>query len=189
MNEEKESICRCFREVKQGQEENYLEGGIAAQEGKPRSRPTKAMGRAQWEKHGMTNSCPEYRTWRNMRYRCNSPSCRQYKDYGARGIRVCKQWDSFIVFLKDVGSRPSPNHSIDRKDNSKGYCPHNCRWATHVEQNNNTRFNRIFDGKTIAELSRETGLSHACITKRINTGLNVYAPMGLPKWPRRKDRV
>lgn len=183
---EKEPTCSCFGKNGKGETQSDIGGGVGQSPKKTRSRPKKAMGGAQWEKHGMTQSAPEYKVWRSMRYRCNCPNSNQFKHYGARGISVCKQWDSFTQFLKDMGRRPSRAYSIDRKNNNLGYCPHNCRWATDVEQNNNTRFNRFYDGKTIAELSRETGLSHACITKRVNSGLDVYAPLGIPKWPRRK---
>ena len=187
MNEE--STCSCFRKEGEGEAEKDHSTGVSTPQGQPRRRPTKAMGGAQWEKHGLTKT-PEYRIWKNMRYRCNNPKCSEYPYYGGRGIKVCKQWDSFTQFLKNMGKRPEGKrtYTIERGNNDHGYCPHNCRWATYVEQNNNTRFNRFHQGKTIAQWSRETGLSHACITKRVNSGLDVLAPLGLPVWPRRKDR-
>lgn len=80
----------------------------------------------------------EYRSWQAMRSRCLQPSCDGYKDYGGRGITICKQWDDFKVFLHDMGSRP-PNTTLDRKNNDGNYEPSNCRWATPKEQANNTR--------------------------------------------------
>jgi len=75
-----------------------------------------------------------------MKTRCENPACAAYARYGGRGITVCARWrDSFEAFLADVGPRPSPRHSIDRKDNDKGYEPGNCRWATPSEQNANQR--------------------------------------------------
>lgn len=73
--------------------------------------------------------------WQGMIRRCTNPSDVGYPRYGGRGIKVCKRWRlSFDAFLKDVGCRPSPDHSIDRIDNDGDYKPGNVRWATHQEQ-------------------------------------------------------
>ena len=82
---------------------------------------------------------PEYRCWCGLRNRCNNPNNPKYKDYGGRGIRVCRRWDSFLLFFQDMGRKPSPQHSIDRIKNDKGYSPNNCRWATPQVQRNNRR--------------------------------------------------
>lgn len=75
-----------------------------------------------------------------MRQRCLNPNHEHYADYGGRGIGICQPWlDSFAAFLADMGPRPSPRHSIDRKDNEKGYSPDNCRWATPDVQARNRR--------------------------------------------------
>jgi len=98
---------------------------------------------------------PEYKVWKGMKDRCSNPNSSGYKRYGARGVRVSKDWEDFGKFFADMGSRPSPLHSIERIDNNKGYEKGNCRWATRVEQCNNRRTNRFLtiDGvtRTVAE--------------------------------------
>lgn len=81
--------------------------------------------------------------WTNMLHRCINSTDREYKNYGGRGITVCQRWlDSFEDFAKDMGDRPTPQHSIDRIDNDGNYSPPNCRWSTKKEQNNNQRRNK-----------------------------------------------
>ena len=93
--------------------------------------------------HGNTRGrrfSPTYVVWTAIKMRCLRASSPTYKDYGARGITVCDRWrDSFEAFLADMGERPSRKHSIDRINNSKGYEPGNCRWATQAEQVRNSR--------------------------------------------------
>jgi hypothetical protein len=77
-----------------------------------------------------------YSSWRAMRYRCLNP---KNTHYFQQGIRVCDRWQhSFENFLEDMGERPD-GCTINRIDNSKGYSPENCEWATIVAQNNNKK--------------------------------------------------
>jgi hypothetical protein len=79
-----------------------------------------------------------------MIQRCEQPTHIGYKDYGGRGITVCKRWrESYAAFLADMGRKPSLKHSIDRyPDNDGDYEPGNCRWATAKEQSANQRARR-----------------------------------------------
>lgn len=87
-----------------------------------------------------TRRRPEYQAWLAMKGRCLNTRHEAFKNYGGRGIRICPEWiDSFLVFLEDMGERTSAKHSLDRIDNDGNYEPGNCRWATRVQQNSNTR--------------------------------------------------
>jgi hypothetical protein len=89
--------------------------------------------------HRLSHS-PEYAALANAIDRCHNQRNHAFADYGGRGITVCDRWrDSFEAFLADVGPRPPGRLSLDRIDNSRGYEPGNCRWATSKQQNNNRR--------------------------------------------------
>lgn len=102
--------------------------------------------------HGLSYT-PEYRAWQTMRLRCTVPTNPAYADYGGRGITVCERWiESPANFIADMGSKPSPAHELDRKDNDKGYSPENCRWVTRTVNDRNRRSNVMieFRGETRA---------------------------------------
>lgn len=92
--------------------------------------------------HGLYRH-PLYRIWYGMIWRCSSPNAHEYPAYGGRGITVCERWlglpDGLLNFAADVGPRPSPDHSIDRRDVDGNYTPANCGWATPPEQYANRR--------------------------------------------------
>lgn len=90
---------------------------------------TRAASRSEWE------------TWRGMIERCTNEKHTTYHLYGGAGIGVCDRWRSFEAFVEDMGPRPAGT-SLDRIDGSKGYEPSNCRWATRVEQFENSSRHR-----------------------------------------------
>lgn len=83
----------------------------------------------------------EYNAWSNMKQRCTNKKNPRYLDYGGRGIFYDPSWDSFLVFLSDMGTA-SKDLSLDRINNDLGYCKSNCKWSTGKEQTNNQRIRK-----------------------------------------------
>ena len=95
-------------------------------------------------KHGL-NKTTEYNTWSCMKKRCLNPKNKNYKNYGARGIKVCDSWLlSFENFINDMGLKPSKNHSLERTENDSDYSKENCIWGTKKQQSRNARSNILF---------------------------------------------
>lgn len=124
-------------------------------------------------KHGMKYS-PTYNSWLAMKKRCNNPVCDHYYNYGAKGIKVCEEWNSsFICFLHDMGKRPQ-GKTLDKIDNSKGYYKENCKWSTDKQQRENRTDNCMIEYKgriqTCKQWSDETGIKYDILNDRFNRG-------------------
>ncbi len=125
-----------------------------------------------------------------MRDRCNNPNNRAFKNYGARGIKVCPRWNDYRNFIRDMGPKPSPKHTIERKDVNGDYTPENCVWATHAEQNRNRRSTKFltYKGETLThtEWSKRVGLSKNTIGRRRAAGWSVDDILSLPPNPQNR---
>jgi len=115
---------------------------------------------------------PEQNAWRKMHQRCYNPSERDGPHYLGNNITVCKRWHDMSAFLEDMGPKPSSGHSLDRIDNSRGYHPDNCRWATRKEQQRNTNKVVLYtvDGITggLSELAEMHGVRPQKVWLRIH---------------------
>jgi hypothetical protein len=127
---------------------------------------------------------PEYRAWAGLRSRCFDKNNHKYPIYGGRGISVCKRWGDFKNFLADMGYKPSPLHSIERKDRNGNYDPSNCIWATQKVQQRNRSTNHIlrFKGikKPMTDFAADYGLRVGTLWNRLNMGWSVYDALTRP---------
>ncbi len=127
-------------------------------------------------KHGKVNT-QVYHTYQSMMQRCGNPKHAAWHRYGGRGITVCDRWrdeSGFVRFLSDMGEPPSELHTLERRNNDKGYGPQNCYWATRLEQANNRAscHELTLNGKTqnVSQWCRELGLNRNTVFKRLRSG-------------------
>lgn len=125
---------------------------------------------------------PEYKSWYLAKRRCVNPADAAWKDYGARGIKMCDRWlNNFHNFLDDMGLCPvgvdGKRYTIERLNVNKGYEPGNCTWIPLKDQGRNTRttIHVEYEGETI----HLSGLA-----RKLNVGVQQlfyrYRTLGLP---------
>jgi len=142
--------------------------------------------------HGLART-REYKTYYNILQRCLNPKNVLYWKYGGKGVTVCKRWQkSFKNFYADMGPRPSPKHSINRKNGKKGYSPRNCAWATKLEQSNNKISNRFIEisGEryTIAQAAVAFKINRETLAARLQA-MTPEEAVTTPVKPRHKSRL
>lgn len=137
------------------------------------------------ENHGESKGykkSPEMLSFRSAKGRCTNPRNPAFHDYGGRGIEF--RYKSLAEFLADVGRRPTPKHSLDRKETNGHYEPGNCRWATRLVQNNNRRDNRLIDFRgetdTLPNMARKHGVAVHTIENRLLAGWCIECTMTIP---------
>lgn len=121
----------------------------------------------------------------NMRKRCYYSNSKDYHNYEARGISICKEWldneksgegnctRGFIAFRKwALSNGYSDNLTLDRVDSNEDYCPENCRWVTNRTQENNKRDNLYINYKgkrqSLSDWCRELELNYNKVYRRIH---------------------
>jgi len=113
-----------------------------------------------------------YDTWKHMIQRCTNNKDKTYKNYGARGITVCKEWLDIKNFIDDMYPTYQEGLSIDRIDNDEGYSKDNCRWLFHSRNiYNKSKTRRILfkdQENSVAGWARELGLAASSLHSRID---------------------
>jgi len=105
-----------------------------------------------------------------MRQRCSNPNARNYRWYGAKGIKCSSDWNDFEVFRDwSVSSGYAEGLELDRKDSDKNYEPDNCRWVTKKQniRNRDMFWTEELDEQLI-HYAKEQGMSpYEVITKAV----------------------
>lgn len=153
----------------------------------------KSCGCWELECHSTHKSYKErlYKVWSNMKLRCNNPNHKQYYNYGGRGIKVCDEWNndylSFKKWAYENGydeNASKGQYTIERIDVNGNYCPENCCWKTHKEQQFNKRNNHKveYDGKllTLTEWGELTGFGFHLIQSRLKRGWSIEKALTTP---------
>jgi hypothetical protein len=134
-----------------------------------------------------------YRSWQAMLARCENTKNIGWQRYGGKGIAVCERWHTFEHFLTDMGERPGKGYTLDRHDNTKGYEPTNCRWATWKQQNRNTSRNRLytFQGAThpLCTWAEIAGLAWQCLRWRLDHGWTIERSLTTPSGKKESHQI
>ncbi len=153
-------------------------------------------------KHGLSRT-PIDATWQKILRRCYNANCKEYVNYGGRGIRVCEFIRSSPAnLLALIGEKPSGHYSVGRIENnghySCGVCadclkcclPFNIRWETDKQQARNKRNNHLItigqETKCLAEWAEVTGINRATILTRLKNGQH---PLNPPKGSKYQNAI
>jgi len=117
-----------------------------------------------------------YSVWNGIKNRCRNPNDRAYKNYGGRGITICRQWEKDYQIFREWAFENGYKNGmwIDRIDNDGPYSPENCRWSTSKEQSKNKRTSVfvMYKGKrmNLADAAEQSGIKWSTLRRRINLG-------------------
>lgn len=136
-----------------------------------------------------------YNIYYRMKDRCYNPHSKSYKNYGGRGISICKEWltdfSAFKTWALSHGYRE--DLTIERVDVNGNYTPDNCIWATLKVQGNNKRNNHreTIDGvtKNLSEWSELYGISVKTVRDRLLRGWDLKRALTTPADPKYRKRA
>lgn len=170
LTSEKTRSCGCLRKIASNARSKDSWKSIHGHSGSSKGRPTLAYSR-----------------WQSMKSRCKSAVLPAY-----RNVNYDQRWNDFQVFLKEVGSPPSKEHSLDRYPDPKGdYRPGNVRWATALEQarNKTTCVMLTCNGTTqcLSAWAEALKVSPMTIRQRLNKGMSVHEALTTPRKGRTKN--
>lgn len=144
------------------------------------TKPIKKVAR-----HGLADT-PLHKVWAGMINRCYHKGSSGYKNYGARGIKICDRWNIFLNFYQDNKDKYQQGLSIERINVDGDYCPENVTWIPTKQQAKNRRssVHLTYNGQTKIqkEWSKELNISQETIRERRQRGLPIEMVLSKQKF-------
>lgn len=161
---------------------------------------TNALQTVKRTKHGFAKEGavnPLYTTWNSMMHRCYDKRDPGYKQYGGRGIYVCKRWHNVTLFVQDNEGLKKPGLSINRINNDGPYSPQNTTWSTRKEQQNNRSNHWLITHKgqtmNVSQWSEHLGVRMGLLHGRLKAGWPAEKAFATPidktRWPNRMKKL
>ena len=147
-----------------------------------------------WNRYVKESSKRLYSIWSKMKTRCKNKNVPAYKNYGGRGILICKEWENFLIFESwAYHNGYEDSMSIERKDVNGNYCPENCCWIPIEKQaaNRRTSYKIEYNGQTLnlTDLCKKLGLNYKRVHNRIHKlGWSVEKAISTETYVKRRNK-
>lgn len=168
----------CGLEFKSVTNTHVAQHGLTASEyrsafGPMNSEYVKQRSRETHTEHGLTHR-RWYQQWMSMMRRSGLINPNGLVDhYAVIGIKAHPDYCDPFRFFADLGECPF-GFSLDRIDNSRGYEPGNCRWASRELQNQNRSCTRYLEceghSMPLAEWVRVLGVAQPSLRRWLRRG-------------------
>ncbi|WNA15551.1 hypothetical protein [Acinetobacter phage HFM1] len=108
-----------------------------------------------------------------MKQRCFNSSCKDYPNYGGRGITVCDEWLDLKTFCDwAVSTGYKEGLTIERINVDGDYCPDNCSWIVNDFQPRNRTISIIYEHNGLKGDARfwseYSGINYNTLRNRLN---------------------
>jgi len=135
-----------------------------------------------------------YGIWAHVRSNCKNPRARSYAAYGARGVKVCRDWQTFAPFYEwAVSSGFEPGKSLELVRKGSSFAPGNCRWVESRElarcrgrrarPRTRTAIHAFGETKSLSEWARDPRctIGVRALRARLRSGLPPERAIALPR--------